>query len=209
MSHQEPQSGRPQQPDGGPPPHEPRQPRRPEGGRAGRIVGFSCLGVVGLVLVFAIGSAALLGGDEDPAPRGTEPAATASAATASAATASKGGDAQPEGQEAREPVEITATMTDFQGTALADGAGYTSVRVTVTNNGRTVIGVDPLYFSLTGTDGGKHPAEPAVDESRIATVELAPGEHVTGTVTGKGTFTPAYVTFVDGIGGGSVRGEVG
>lgn len=83
------------------------------------------------------------------------------------------------------------------------------MRVTVTNNGRTDVGVNPLYFSVTGTDGSKHPAELAVDENQIATVDLAPGENVTGTVTGKGTFTPAYVTFVDGITGGSVRGEVG
>ncbi|WP_329041660.1 DUF4352 domain-containing protein [Streptomyces sp. NBC_00178] len=207
MSHQEPQPGRSQQPDGGPLPQAPQRPRRQEGRRAGRIVGFSCLGVVGLVLVFAIGSAALLGGGEDPAPRGPEPAATASAAAAG-----NDSDAEPEGQAtsrpAAGPVTLAVTRTGFHGSALADGTDYTSVRVTVTNNGGTVIGVDPLYFSLTGTDGSKHPAEPAVDENRIATVELAPGENVTGTVTGKGTFTPAYVTFVDGIGGGSVRGEV-
>ncbi|MFE7752486.1 DUF4352 domain-containing protein [Streptomyces sp. NPDC057428] len=199
MSYQEPQPDRPRR--RGP------QPPQQRGSGVGRIVGFSCLGVVGLVLVFAVGSAAVLGGEGDSARPGAEPAATASAATPDKAGATETagrGTHKPAGQ----PVKIVATRTDFQGSALADGTDYTSVRITISNDGEAGIGVDPLYFSLTGTDGSRHPAELAVDENQIATVELAPGESVTGTVTGKGTFTPAYVTFVDGLLGATVRGDV-
>ena len=57
----------------------PRPP--PRKSRAGKIVGFSCLGVVGLVIVFAIGSAALLGGGKGSSSvaSGTGPAAAKSA----------------------------------------------------------------------------------------------------------------------------------
>ncbi len=36
-------------------------------------------------------------------------------------------------------------------------------------------------------------------------MDLAPGENVSGTVTGKGPFTPQYVTFTDGILGDPIR----
>uniref|UniRef100_A0AAU2JIH3 TRAM domain-containing protein n=1 Tax=Streptomyces sp. NBC_00049 TaxID=2903617 RepID=A0AAU2JIH3_9ACTN len=48
----------------------------------------------------------------------------------------------------------------------------------------------------------------AVDEGQIATVELAPGENVTGTITGKGAFTAKTVTYTDGLIGDSVRADV-
>ncbi|MFF4245671.1 DUF4352 domain-containing protein [Streptomyces sp. NPDC001822] len=167
-------------------------------------MGFGCLGIVGLVLVFAIGSAALLGGEEDGAPRGAEPVATASATGAGR----DGDGTETAGRETRGPavgsVGIVATPT-----ACRSGTACTAVRITVTNNGGTDIGVDPLAFSLTDADGGRHPAEAAGDENLIATVVLAPGEDVTGTVAAQGTFTPAHVTFVDGITGVSVRAEVG
>ena len=50
------------------------------------------------------------------------------------------------------------------------------MRVTITNNGTDAIGVNPLYFSITATDGNRHMAELAVDENQIATVALAPEE---------------------------------
>ncbi|MFF5804528.1 hypothetical protein [Streptomyces sp. NPDC012746] len=51
-------------------------------------------------------------------------------------------------------------------------------------------------------------AELGAAEDQIDTVELAPGENVTGAVTGKGTFTPKTVTYTDGLIGKGVRTDV-
>ncbi|WP_241563246.1 hypothetical protein [Streptomyces sp. E1N211] len=68
--------------------------------------------------------------------------------------------------------------------------------------------MNPLYFTITDTDGTKHTVELGVDEEQIDTVDLAPGENISGTVTGKGTFTPKYVTYTDGLLGDPVRVNV-
>ncbi|MFE6284331.1 hypothetical protein [Streptomyces sp. NPDC057877] len=39
-------------------------------------------------------------------------------------------------------------------------------------------------------------------------MDLAPGENISGTVTGKGTFKPRYVTYPDGLLGDPVRTDV-
>ncbi|MGV9662820.1 DUF4352 domain-containing protein [Nocardia niigatensis] len=93
-------------------------------------------------------------------------------------------------------VQLTAAPTAFTPSVLNDGGAYTSVLVTVTNN-RTdkAISVNPLYFAITDTGGSKHTAELGVEENQIATVELQPGEKVTGAVAAKGTFTPKTVVF--------------
>nr|WP_286170072.1 DUF4352 domain-containing protein [Actinospica acidiphila] len=91
---------------------------------------------------------------------------------------------------------------------MADGSDYTSVRVTVVNDGDDEVSVNPLYFTITDTDGTKHTAELGVDEEQIDTVDLAPGENISGTVTGKGTFTPKYVTYTDGLLGDPTRVNV-
>jgi hypothetical protein len=39
-------------------------------------------------------------------------------------------------------------------------------------------------------------------------MDLAPGEKTTGVITGKGAFTPKYVTCTDGLFGDDVRGDV-
>ncbi|WP_241748408.1 DUF4352 domain-containing protein [Streptomyces sp. M3] len=86
------------------------------------------------------------------------------------------------------------------------GDDYTSVKVTITNNSKDDIDVNPLYVTIT--DGSKHSAELGVDEDQLDTVKLAPGENVTGTITGKGAFGAKYVTYTDGLIGDSVRGDV-
>ncbi len=109
---------------------------------------------------------------------------------------------------AEEPVKITAKKTAFSKSIIADSSNYTSVLITITNNSNETISVNPLYFAITDTDGTKHTAELAVDERQIDTVKLAPGENVSGTITGKGKFTPKYVTYTDGWWGDSLRAEV-
>ncbi|MCX5583605.1 hypothetical protein [Streptomyces erythrochromogenes] len=49
---------------------------------------------------------------------------------------------------------------------------------------------------------------PSCGEDQIATVELAPGENVTGAVTGKGSWTAKSVAYTDGLIGKSVRVDV-
>ncbi|MFJ3835513.1 hypothetical protein ACIPY6_08340 [Streptomyces sp. NPDC090054] len=68
--------------------------------------------------------------------------------------------------------------------------------------------MNPLYFTLTDTSGGKHTVELGVDEDQIGTVELAPGENITGTVTGKGKWTAKSVSYTDGLIGKAVRADV-
>ncbi|NWF27330.1 DUF4352 domain-containing protein [Streptomyces sp. PKU-EA00015] len=106
------------------------------------------------------------------------------------------------------PVKIAAKKTAFAPSILHDGGAYTSVQVTITNNSDKKISVNPLYFSLTDTGGSKHTAELGVDENQMDTTDLAPGENMTGVITGKGGFTPKYVTYTDGLLGDTVRGDV-
>ncbi|MFD5113369.1 DUF4352 domain-containing protein [Streptomyces sp. NPDC058391] len=209
MSYQQPQqpSWGPQQPGWGP------QPPAPKKSSAGKIVGFSCLGIVGLFVLIGVLAALVGGGDEDTSSRGSNPAATQDAA----AKPDKAGDAKADDAKADDakeepapdaPVKVVAKKTPFKAGILADGTDYTSVQVTITNDSDKEISVNPLYFTITDTNGSKHAAELAADENQIDTVDLAPGENVTGTVTGKGDFTPKYVTYTDGLIGDSVRGYV-
>ena len=106
------------------------------------------------------------------------------------------------------PVEVTAKKTMFKPSILHDGGTFTSVQVTVTNNSDEKIDINPLYFSITDTDGSKHNAELAMDENQMDVMDLAPGEKATGVITGKGDFTPKYVTYKNGLFGDGVRGNV-
>ncbi|MFD9256913.1 DUF4352 domain-containing protein [Streptomyces sp. NPDC059538] len=177
-----------------PPPH-------PKKNSAGKIIGFGCLGIVGLFVILAIAGALIGGGKEDKATK--EPAAPA----ASSAPA-KAPDAKPAEPEKKAAVAVVAKKAEFKKTVLAQGDGYTSVAVTVTNNSSKPINVNPLYFAITDTNGTKHNAELGVDKDQIGTVELAPGENVTGAITGKGSWTPKSVTYTDGLIGDSVRADV-
>ncbi|MEC3916291.1 DUF4352 domain-containing protein [Nocardia sp. CDC160] len=93
-------------------------------------------------------------------------------------------------------VQLSATPTAFTPSVLDNGGEYTSVLVTVVNNSKDkVVSVNPLYITITDTGGNKHEAELGVDQNQIATVDLQPGEKVTGVVAAKGTFTPKAVVF--------------
>ncbi|MFF3019266.1 DUF4352 domain-containing protein [Streptomyces sp. NPDC057939] len=183
-----------------PPPGYGYPPQAPKKSSAGKIVGFGCLGIVGLVVVIGIAGAALSGGEDD-GKTATPPAASSAASGQPEAPAS----AAPEKKAA---VEVTAKKTPFKASVLAQGDDYTSVSVTVTNNSSKSIDVNPLYFTITDTGGGKHTSELGVDEGQIGTVELAPGENVTGTVTSKGKFTPKSVAYTDGLIGKAIRADV-
>ncbi|MER8002051.1 DUF4352 domain-containing protein [Streptomyces sp. NPDC095613] len=207
MSHQPPQQSgwgqQPTQPGWGP------QPPTPKKSSAGKIVGFSCLGIIGLFVIIGI-IGAVLGGASDDSESGGKTAATQDAQPDKADDEKAGKEKdEPKEEPAKDaPVTVKAKKVDFKKTILADGSDYTSVQVTVTNGGDKELDVNPLYFSITDTEGSKHAAELGVDEGQIDTVKLAPGENITGTITGKGAFSPKYVTYTDGLFGDGIRGDV-
>ncbi|MFF2536947.1 DUF4352 domain-containing protein [Streptomyces cyaneofuscatus] len=191
MSYQQ-----PQQPGWG------QQPPPPKKGKTGKILGFGCLGIVGLFVLVGIVAVAA-GGDEDS----TKPPAAAVDAKPGKAEDAKV-DAPREEPAKKAPVTVTAKTVDFKKSILAQGEDYTSVQVTITNNSKNDLDINPLYVTITDTNGSKHTAELGVDEDQLDTVSLAPGENVTGTITGKGKFDAKYVTYTDGLIGDSVRGNV-
>ncbi|MGW1047400.1 DUF4352 domain-containing protein [Streptomyces sp. NPDC002547] len=211
MSQQYPQQPGQQQP-GWAGPGAPQQmwdappPQPPKKSSAGKIIGFGCLGVVALFVVIGIVAAVAGGGSDDDKKSVTSNSAPAKAEQ----PADNGQDnaAQEPAPEEKAPVKITAKNTAFTKTILASGTNYTSVLLTITNNGDDEIDVNPLYFTITDSNGTKHTAELAVDEKQIDTVKLAPGENVSGTVTGKGKFTAKYVTYTNGLFGDAMRVDV-
>jgi cytoskeletal protein RodZ len=208
--HQYPQQPQPpQQPGWGhPQPPQAWQPPPPKKSNAGKIVGFGCLGLVGLLVLLGI-VGALIGNDDSSTDSKGSAVTASSPAVETPAKEEPQKAAEEPSKKAPEPaVKVVAKKTKFAGSILADGSNYTSVLITVTNNSDKKIDVNPLYFAITGTDGTKRTAELAVDENQIDTVDLAPGENISGTVTGKGKFTPKYVTYTDGFFGDSIRADV-
>ncbi|MBQ1118527.1 DUF4352 domain-containing protein [Streptomyces sp. C3-3] len=198
MSYQQPQPGQPQQPGWGQQP--PPAPKK----KTGKIIGFGCLGIVGLFVLIAIIAAVAGGGDD-----GNESSTTKPAATQGDTKKDEPKKEEKEKPAKKAPVTVTGKQVDFKKSVLAQGDDYTSVQVTITNNSKNDIDINPLYVTITDTDGSKHTAELGVDEDQLDTVTLAPGENVTGTITGKGKFDAKYVTYTDGLLGDSIRGDVG
>lgn len=206
---QQPPTGQPQW---GPPPGQPYPgapygpPRPPKNGMSTGAIVAIVLGSVfgGLLLIIVIAAIAVSG--DTTASDNAGPKKTGSAAPAPARSSAAQATEEP-AEEA--PVKVTAKKVTFKPSILHDGGAYTSVEVTVTNEGDRKVDINPLHFSITDTTGGKHQAELGVDENQIDTLDLQPGEHVTGVITGKGKFTPKYVTMAESIlGGDSVRGDV-
>jgi hypothetical protein len=192
--HTQPAWGQPPQPG----PYGPPPPKK--GMSTGAIIAI----VIGSVFAVLVLLGVIVGGDDSTqAGDDKTPAKSAAAAPAKKTAA-------PPAEEPAEkaPVKITAKKTAFAPSVLHQGGAYTSVTVTIANTGKKDIDVNPLYFTITDTTGSKHTAELGMDEDQIATVKLSPGEKVTGTVTGKGKWTAAYVTYVDGMFGDGVRGNV-
>ncbi|PSK74023.1 hypothetical protein C6W96_03950 [Streptomyces sp. CS149] len=198
MTYQQPQPGQPQQPGWG------QQPPPPRKRKTGKIIGFGCLGIVGLIVLIAVIAMVASGGDDGNQSSTKKPSATQGEAKKDE---SKEESKEEESAE-KAPVTVTAKAVAFKKSVLAQGDDYTSVQVTITNNSKSDIEVNPLYVTITDTDGSKHTVELGVDEDQLDAMTLSPGENATGTVTAKGTFDAKYVTYTDGLLGDSVRGDV-
>ncbi|MFE5895846.1 DUF4352 domain-containing protein [Streptomyces sp. NPDC056488] len=205
----QPQYGPPQPPQTGwgqPGPYGPPPPKKGLG--AGAIIAIVVGSVLGLFILIGIIGAAL-GDDTSSETSGKAPSKSAAPAPEkSSAPAAAPKTQAPKEEPADKPVVVAATTTSFKPSILHDGGQYTSVKVTVTNRGDEEIDINPLYFTITDTGGSKHTAELGVDTGQIDTVKLAPGENVSGTITGEGKFTPKYVTYTDGMFGDGIRGDV-
>lgn len=189
----------PQQPPYQPPYPGPYGPPPKKGMSAGAIVAIVFGSLFGLlVLLIILGT--IVGGDDSSDSKTTTPTSQTPADRAPAEEAPEPAD--------EAPVKVTAEEATFVPGVLHDGGEYTSVTVTVVNNSDEDININPLYFAITDTDGTKHTSELGVDKGQMDTVDLAPGENITGTVTGKGDFTPKYVTYTDGLFGEGVRANV-
>ncbi|MEU3750573.1 MULTISPECIES: DUF4352 domain-containing protein [Streptomyces] len=161
-----------------------------------------------IVLLGVVG--ALIGDDSKDTGSTAAPSRTATDAPApKKSKAAPTTEAPKEEPAADAPVKVTAKTTTFKPSVLHDGGAFTSVKVTVTNNSDEKIDINPLYFAITDTNGSKHTAELGMDENQMDTVDLAPGENITGVITGEGKFTPAYVTYTEGLFGDGIRGNVG
>ncbi|QBJ93405.1 DUF4352 domain-containing protein [Streptomyces seoulensis] len=182
----------------GPPP----QPPKKKAG-AGKIIGLGCLGVIGLFVLIGIIAAVASGGDSDEGSK--KPAATVGS-TPKGEPGKKADDTKAD--KPTGPVQVTAKKAAFKKTILASGDNYTSVSVTIAATGKAEVHVNPLYCSIIDSTGSKHATELAVDEDQLDTTKLAPGEKTTGSITGKGKFTPKYVSCTDGLIGDAVRADV-
>ncbi|MGW0034691.1 DUF4352 domain-containing protein [Streptomyces sp. NPDC003314] len=197
----QPQYGPPQPPRPGwgqPGPYGPPPPKRGMG--AGAIIAIVLGSIVALILLVVILGAAVGDNPESKAPARPAAPTPAPTKTTTAPTEEPAADA---------PVKVTARTTEFTPSVLHDGGPYTSVEVTITNvSSDKTISTNPLNFTITDTSGAKHAAELGMDKNQMDLLKLGKGEKATGIITGKGKFTPAYVTYSDGLFSEGVRGSV-
>lgn len=108
------------------------------------------------------------------------------------------------------PIKLTAKRATAERSVLSDGGALSCVRVTVANQSRKNVEVNPLYFSLTDSGGTKHDASQALAdyEGQIDTTTLAPKEKATGLVCGKGKWAPKVVAMTNPLFSEAARAEV-
>ncbi|MFJ3699532.1 DUF4352 domain-containing protein [Streptomyces sp. NPDC090052] len=205
---QQPPTG-PQAPQWGQPGYQ--APQTPQGPKKSWVARHKILtGVLGVVAFIVVVSIATSGGSDDSTKK-SDTAATAPEKPAAKAKADDKPAAKKDTSKSKPaagPIVLTASSTTFRPSVLADGSAYTSVLVTIKNNGDKALDVNPLYFTITSADGTKSTSELGEDEKQIDTMKLSPGEKATGTVTAKGAFTAKYVTFTEGLIGDDVRAPV-
>lgn len=120
------------------------------------------------------------------------------------------GAAEGKSKKAKAPIGLAAKRTKARPTMLADGGPMSCVRVTVTNRSKKVVEVNPLYFSLTGTDGVKRDTAMTLGsyEGQVPTTSLAPGEKAKGVVCASGKFKPKTISMTNELFSTAARAEV-
>ena len=108
------------------------------------------------------------------------------------------------------PIKLTAKRARAKKSVLSDGGALSCVKVTVTNQTKKQLDVNPLYFSITDTGNTKHDSSTALGDydGQIATTELAPREKATGLVCAKGTFRPKIVAMTNPLFDEAARAQV-
>ena len=152
--------------------------------------------VAGVVLIAGISSAA--GGSDEK---------TASPAVVSTEKPEAKANDKP-APKAETPIKLSGVVVPFKAGPLSDGGKHTAVKVTLVNDSDDSVSVNPLYFTITDTNGTKHPTELGEMSDTLHHIEVAPGENVSGVITGKGDFQPKYVTFTENGFGEALRGNV-
>lgn len=180
---------------------QPQPPKKGIGVGGGIALGCGGLLVLGVLFV-VIGLFSYDGSSDNKGGRKPAPAVSVEAPAPKPSAPAK------EEPAADAPVKVTAKKAKFTPSILHDGGDFTSVTVTLVNNGEKTISTNPLNFTITDTTGTKHHAELGQDEHQMDLLKLAPGEKATGVITGKGKFVAKYVTYTDGMFGEGVRGAV-
>lgn len=108
------------------------------------------------------------------------------------------------------PIKLTAKRAHASKSVLSDGGALSCVKVTVTNQTKKQLEVNPLYFSITDTKNTKHDSSSALGEyeGQIDTTSLAPGEKATGLVCAKGSFRPKVVAMTNPLFSEATRAQV-
>ncbi|WP_339156071.1 DUF4352 domain-containing protein [Actinomadura luteofluorescens] len=108
------------------------------------------------------------------------------------------------------PIKLTAKRARASKSVLSDGGALSCVKVTVTNQTKKQLEVNPLYFSITDTKNTKHDSSSALGEyeGQIDTTELAPGEKAAGLVCAKGAFRPKIVAMTNPLFSEAARAQV-
>lgn len=137
------------------------------------------------------------------------------AATTDPEEAGSAGQPTPSASPSSEPeptaepaVVLTAELVDFEPGLLYEGGDYTSVRVTIRNNGDEQISVNPVEFWAVDTDGVKSGVDLTASLELLKPVDLLPGETASGVVTFEGALDLAYVTFEPLLGGEGARADL-
>lgn len=93
--------------------------------------------------------------------------------------------------------EVTAGRTEFEPGPLYTSGEYTSVDVSVRNEGEGSLDVNPLYFSVVDVSGTLHSTAEAIgmDARELDAGTLVPGQSMSGVITVQGLVEADRVVF--------------
>lgn len=150
----------------------------------GRILGIGC-GVLLLLLLVGGGCTAIgLVLAQSGSPMGSGPGADDS------------GPLQQQ-EEGTGGAEVTAGRTDFEPGPLYSSGDFTSVDVSVRNEGGEPLDVNPLYFSVIDASGTLHSTSEGIgmDARELDASTLVPGQSTSGVITVQGMVEADRVVF--------------